>query len=95
MQENTLPWVIKLIPAVVGAILALVLSGDIDKEGKIPYHLLEKYCIILTMAKRNTGVGSKKMGSPRKTAKRLAAKKEMLLAKKAKNMRHTRPIRSV
>ena len=35
MQENTLPWVIKLIPAIVGAILALVLSGDIDKEGKI------------------------------------------------------------
>ena len=35
MQENTLPWVIKLVPAVVGAILALVLSGDIDKEGKI------------------------------------------------------------
>ena len=34
MQENTLPWVIKLVPAVVGAILALVLSGDIDKEGK-------------------------------------------------------------
>ncbi len=35
MQENTIPWVIKAVPAVVGAILALVLSGDIDKEGKI------------------------------------------------------------
>ena len=35
MQENTIPWVIKAIPAVVGAILALVLSGDIDKNGKI------------------------------------------------------------
>ena len=35
MQENTIPWILKLIPAVVGAILALVLSGDIDKEGKI------------------------------------------------------------
>ena len=35
MQENTAPWVIKAVPAVVGAILALVLSGDIDKEGKI------------------------------------------------------------
>ena len=35
MQENTIPWVIKLIPAIVGAILALVLSGDIDKNGKI------------------------------------------------------------
>ena len=35
MQENTFPWIIKIIPAVVGALLALVLSGDIDKEGKI------------------------------------------------------------
>ena len=35
MQENTIPWIIKVVPAVVGAILALVLSGDIDKEGKI------------------------------------------------------------
>jgi len=35
MQENVLPWFIKLVPAVVGTILALVLSRDIDKEGKI------------------------------------------------------------
>ena len=35
MQENAIPWVVKAIPAVVGAILALVLSGDIDKSGKI------------------------------------------------------------
>lgn len=35
MQENTIPWVIKAVPAIVGAILALVLSGDIDKNGKI------------------------------------------------------------
>ena len=35
MQENIIPWVIKAVPAVVGAILALVLSGDIDKSGKI------------------------------------------------------------
>ena len=35
MQENAIPWVIKAVPAVVGAILALVLSGDIDKEGRI------------------------------------------------------------
>ena len=35
MQENTIPWAIKVIPAVVGAILALVFSGDIDKDGKI------------------------------------------------------------
>ena len=39
MQENTIPWVIKIFPAVVGAILALVLSGDIDKEGKIQVSL--------------------------------------------------------
>lgn len=35
MHENSIPWAIKVIPAVVGAILALVLSGDIDKDGKI------------------------------------------------------------
>lgn len=35
MQENTIHWVVKAVPAVVGAILALVLSGDIDKSGKI------------------------------------------------------------
>ena len=35
MQENAIPWVVKAIPSVVGAILALVLSGDIDKSGKI------------------------------------------------------------
>ena len=35
MQDNTITWVIKAVPAVVGAILALVLSGDIDKNGKI------------------------------------------------------------
>lgn len=39
MQENTIPWILKLIPAIVGAILALVLSGDIDKEGKIQVSL--------------------------------------------------------
>jgi hypothetical protein len=36
------------------------------------------------MAKRSTGVGSKKKRSPHKTAKRLAAKREMLAAKKKK-----------
>ncbi|WP_023270270.1 hypothetical protein, partial [Acinetobacter gyllenbergii] len=35
MQENAIPWVLKIFPAVIGAILALVLSGDIDKDGKI------------------------------------------------------------
>ena len=39
MQENTIPWIIKLIPAIVGAILALVLSGDIDEKGKIQVSL--------------------------------------------------------
>ena len=39
MQENTIPWIIKAVPAVVGAILALVLSGDIDKDGKIQVSL--------------------------------------------------------
>ena len=39
MQENTIPWIIKAVPAIVGAILALVLSGDIDKEGKIQVSL--------------------------------------------------------
>ncbi|KYQ83572.1 hypothetical protein AWW72_13365 [Acinetobacter sp. NRRL B-65365] len=35
MQENAIPWVLKIFPAVIGAILALVLSGDIDDKGKI------------------------------------------------------------
>lgn len=35
MQENTIFWILKIIPAVAGAILALVLSGDIDKDAKI------------------------------------------------------------
>ncbi|WHP05807.1 MULTISPECIES: hypothetical protein [Acinetobacter] len=35
MQENAIPWVLKIFPAIIGAILALVLSGDIDKDGKI------------------------------------------------------------
>lgn len=34
------------------------------------------------MAKRATGVGSKKMGKPHKTKKRLEAKKVMLAAKR-------------
>ena len=39
MQENTIPWIIKVVPAAVGAILALVLSGDIDANGKIQVSL--------------------------------------------------------
>ena len=39
MQENAIPWVLKIFPAIVGAILALVLSGDIDANGKIQVSL--------------------------------------------------------
>ena len=39
MQESTIPWVLKIFPAVIGAILALVLSGDIDTNGKIQVSL--------------------------------------------------------
>ena len=39
MQENAIPWVLKIFPAVIGAILALVLSGDIDTNGKIQISL--------------------------------------------------------
>ncbi|HSA83907.1 MAG TPA: hypothetical protein VLF20_03395 [Patescibacteria group bacterium] len=44
------------------------------------------------MAKRDTGVGNKRQKHPHKTAKRLAAKKEMLKEKAAKKMSHTRKI---
>lgn len=44
------------------------------------------------MAKRATGVGSKKLGTPHKTKKRIEAKKKMLAEKAAKKMRHTRKI---
>ena len=30
-----LPWILKIIAAIMGAILALILSGDIDTEGRI------------------------------------------------------------
>lgn len=39
MHEDTIPWIIKVVPAVVGAVLALVLSGDINKNGKIQVSL--------------------------------------------------------
>ena len=39
MQESAIPWVLKIFPAVIGAILALVLSGDIDANGKIQISL--------------------------------------------------------
>lgn len=38
----------------------------------------------MLMAKRNTGVGSKKKASPHKTKKRLEIKRQMLAAKAAK-----------
>lgn len=47
------------------------------------------------MAKRATGVGSKKQSHPHKTKKRLEAKRAMLVEKAGKNKRHNRPIRSV
>lgn len=46
------------------------------------------------MAKRATGVGSKKQGTPHKTKKRREAKKKMLGAKASKNARHNRKIKS-
>lgn len=39
MQENAIPWALKIFPAVIGAVLALVLSGDIDTNGKIQVSL--------------------------------------------------------
>ena len=39
MQENAIPWVLKIFPAVIGAILAHVLSSDIDTNGKIQVSL--------------------------------------------------------
>jgi hypothetical protein len=42
------------------------------------------------MAKRATGVGSKKQNHPHKTKKRLAAKREMLAQKASKGRKHNR-----
>lgn len=39
MQQNVIPWALKIFPAVVGAILVLVLSGDIDANGKMQVSL--------------------------------------------------------
>ena len=39
LSIKALPWFIKILAAVVGAIFALTLSGDIDKEGKIQVSL--------------------------------------------------------
>ncbi|WP_212386678.1 hypothetical protein [Acinetobacter junii] len=36
---KALPWAAKIFPAVVGAVLALILSGDIDKDGKLQISL--------------------------------------------------------
>ncbi|MEK7572057.1 MAG: hypothetical protein AAB553_07335 [Patescibacteria group bacterium] len=47
------------------------------------------------MAKRPTGVGSKRPDTPHKTKKRLEKKRAMLVEKAAKGMRHTRKIRSL
>lgn len=52
MQENTIPWIIKVVPAIVGAILALVLSGDIDANGKIQVSLgvITKFVFSVTVS---------------------------------------------
>ena len=52
MQENTIPWIIKVVPAIVGAILALVLSGDIDDNGKIQISLgvITKFACSVTVS---------------------------------------------
>lgn len=34
-EKTSLPFLIKLIAVIIGGVVALVLSGDIDKEGKI------------------------------------------------------------
>jgi hypothetical protein len=44
------------------------------------------------MAKRATGVGKHGKITNHKTKKRLEVKRQMLLAKAAKHLRHTRPI---
>ena len=56
MQENTIPWIIKVVPAVVGAILALVLSGDIDKNGKIQISLGVITKFVCSVPVRSVGV---------------------------------------
>lgn len=35
LSIKALPWFLKIFAAIIGAIFALVLSGDIDKEGKV------------------------------------------------------------
>ena len=35
LSIKALPWFLKIFAAIIGAIFALVLSGDIDKDGKI------------------------------------------------------------
>jgi len=37
MQENTIPWRLKIFLAIKGAILALLLSDDIDTNNEITY----------------------------------------------------------
>lgn len=39
LSLKALPWFIKILAAVVGAIFALTLSGDIDKEGRIKINI--------------------------------------------------------
>ncbi|MBP2544649.1 hypothetical protein [Acinetobacter guillouiae] len=47
-----LPWLFKIIAAIMGAILALILSGDIDTQGriKITVGLILKFSISVTIS---------------------------------------------
>jgi len=47
------------------------------------------------MAKRSTGVNSKKKSHPRKTNKRLAIKRERLITLAQKKSRHNRKVASI
>ncbi|MGV0885516.1 hypothetical protein V6760_01425 [Acinetobacter venetianus] len=39
LSIKALPWALKIFAAIVGAIFALILSGDIDKEGRIKINI--------------------------------------------------------
>ena len=47
-----LPWLLKIIAAIMGAILALILSGDIDTQGriKITIGVIMKFAISVTIS---------------------------------------------
>lgn len=47
-----LPWILKIVAAIMGAILALILSGDIDTQGriKITIGVILKFAISVTIS---------------------------------------------